>query len=323
MSATPLVSFIVPVRDDAVRLRRCLDSIARNRGLIPIEILVADNGSTDRSVEVARQAGARVLRLPGMRVAAVRNAAAAAAYGDILAFVDADHEIDAAWVASAVDALRQPGVGAVGAAYDAPADGTWVQRAYDALRRHAHQPGDVDWLASGNLAVWRSTFESLRGFDTTLETCEDVDLCQRLRIQGHRLIEDPRLRSIHHGDPASLKALFLGELWRGRDNIRASFRRNIRLREIPSVAIPITDLILLVGAAIGIATFSPAGLAASAAATVPVLGFSLLRASIMSHRRRTANLLGFVQSMAVATVYDVSRALALVARPGHQVRRRA
>jgi glycosyltransferase involved in cell wall biosynthesis len=323
MTTLPTVSFIVPVRDDARRLARCLASIEKNRGRVPIEVIVADNGSVDGSADVARHTGARVLELPDMRVAMLRNRAAAAARGEVLAFVDADHEIDATWVASAVDALCQSKVGAVGASYEAPPNGTWVQRAYGALRRASSRTTDTDWLASGNLAVWRHVFEDLQGFDTTLETCEDVDFCRRLRARSYRLVEDPRLRSVHYGDPRSLKALFLGELWRGRDNLRASLRGKIRLRELPSVAIPVTDLVLLIGAAVALVTFSPAGLLVSASALAPVFGVSVLRASIMNRRRKPATLVGFVQAIAVAMVYDVSRALALVARPGHQVRRRA
>ena len=323
MTVAPVLSFIVPVRDDAVRLRQCLQSIARSRGHIPIEIVVADNGSVDGSVEVAERAGAVVLRLPGVCVSELRNAAAKAASGGILAFVDADHEIDAAWVATAVATLRGPSVGAAGASYEAPPDGTWVQRTYDALRRRQRRAIEVDWLASGNLVVWQSVFESLHGFDTTLETCEDVDFCRRLRERGYLLIEDPRLRSIHHGDPASLKALFLSELWRGRDNVRASLRGRLRLRELPSIAVPIAELGLLLAAAAGVLMFSPAGVALSASAVAPLVALAVLRASMMSRRRQSRNPVHFLQSIPVAIVYDAARALALVARTRHQVRRRA
>src|SRR5215217_5553243 len=99
------VSFVVPVRDDALRLRRCLASIARNQ-YPDLEVVVADNGSRDGSAGVAREAGARVLALPGLKVAELRNRAAGAAQGEVLAFIDADHEIDPAWAAHAVDVLR-------------------------------------------------------------------------------------------------------------------------------------------------------------------------------------------------------------------------
>src|SRR5215212_9084481 len=95
----PVVSFIVPVRNDAERLERCLASIRRaDYPHDRLELVVADNGSTDGSDRVAREAGALVLSLPRLRVAEMRNRAVAASRGDVIAFVDADHEIDPVWI---------------------------------------------------------------------------------------------------------------------------------------------------------------------------------------------------------------------------------
>ena len=80
----PVVSFIIPVRNDADRLRQCLASISAPPDL-EIEIVVADNGSQDSSPDVARAAGARVLSLPDRPVSQVRNEAARAARGEFLA----------------------------------------------------------------------------------------------------------------------------------------------------------------------------------------------------------------------------------------------
>ena len=61
------ISVIVPVRDDATRLRRCLQSIRRDAlRTARTEIIVADNGSRDDSPQVAADAGARVLLLPDL-----------------------------------------------------------------------------------------------------------------------------------------------------------------------------------------------------------------------------------------------------------------
>ena len=222
----PILSFVVPVRNDAERLRRCLASIRAN-GYAPgrLEVLVADNGSSDDSALVACQAGASVLTLPGLRVGALRNAAAREAQGDLLAFVDADNEIEPSWAATAAAALQADAtVAAVGSAYLPPPGATAVQRAYDLLRARSTVAGDTEWLGSGNMVVRREVFAALDGFDTRLEACEDVDFCRRLRASGHRLMEEPRLRNVHHGDPASIAAVFRGELWRGRDNARVSLR---------------------------------------------------------------------------------------------------
>src|SRR6185369_11672084 len=113
------------------------------------------NASTDDSAAVAKRSGAEVLAVDAGRVAELRNRGARHATGDILAFVDADNEIAGGWLYAALECLRMPNVGAVGAMYQAPPDGTWVQRTYGHLRG-GPRDRDADWLGSGNLAVSRS-----------------------------------------------------------------------------------------------------------------------------------------------------------------------
>lgn len=328
----PVLSFIIPVRNDAQRLRRCLESIRVSVTAVPSEVIVADNGSTDQSADVARGAGARVLTLPDGRVAEVRNTAARAASGEFLAFVDADHELDRGWSVAAVQLLQDGSVTAVGAQYHAPADGTWVQHVYDLLRRHEPGCRDVDWLPSGNLVVRRVAFEGIGGFDGTLETCEDVDLCQRLKERGGRLVAADRLRSVHFGDPKTLGALFRGELWRGRDNLRVSLRGRLTLRSIPSLAMPLLTLMALALTAGGLA-LAVGGLALAAgglggwplaaAGAATFIALAAVRAfSIVRHAPGDGRAPLVARAMAVALVYNLARALALVTRSGHDVRRR-
>ncbi len=321
---SPLVSIIIPVLDDAAGLRRCLASVRRSA--YPedrIEIIVADNGSTDASAEVARAHGADVLELPGLPVSELRNRAASVARGSVLAFVDADHEIAAGWLRSAVESLQGPGVGAAGDHYHAPLDGTWVQRTYDGFRERSEAVRDTEWLCSGNLAVRRDAFERTGGFDSSLDTCEDVDFCQRLRSTGFRILSDPRLRSVHFGDPATLAALFRGELWRGRDNLRASLRSPITLRGLPSVLVPVLDLGLVGIVATGLLTVEIGGLWFAAAAVLLAAGMASLRAARMLSHPGKMTLQRVAQVMAVASVYDAARALALVVRATHRTRRQA
>ena len=84
---------------------------------------------------------------------------------------------------------------------NAPPDGTWVQRTYGYLRGGPRDQHDADWLGSGNLAVLRTAFELVGGFDTSLETGEDVDCCQRLRAAGLNRNSDSRLKSVHLARP--------------------------------------------------------------------------------------------------------------------------
>src|SRR3954471_429281 len=93
--APPRISFVVPVRNDAEGLRRCLASI-RAQG--DVEIVVVDNGSSDGSVDVARTFGAKVIELPGAPVSTLRNRGVATSGGDFIAFVDADMQLGAGWL---------------------------------------------------------------------------------------------------------------------------------------------------------------------------------------------------------------------------------
>ena len=319
----PVISFIVPVRNDAGHLRRCLGAIRASSRALPVEMIVIDNGSTDESVEVARTAGARTMVMPGRRVADLRNAAAGLAAADLLAFVDADHEIDPDWSRAAVEVLQDPSVSAVGSQYRAPAEGTWVQRMYDRLRRHEPGCRPVEWLPSGNLVVRKSAFERVGGFDTSLETCEDVDFCQRLVAAGGRLIATDRLRSVHRGDPKTLKALFLGELWRGRDNLRVSLRRPLKLAALPSIAIPVVNLFALSATLLGLATIAYGGAVLVATGIAAFALLTVVRAGSLLWQTEplTPNTMRVVQALAVAGAYDSARALALVVRAGHQARK--
>src|SRR5262245_56045317 len=87
------VSFIVPALNEEKHIGACLESICRLE-MIPeisgIEMIVVDNHSTDRTSAISREMGAQVLKVAPESPSRARNAGAAAARGDWLAFVDAD-----------------------------------------------------------------------------------------------------------------------------------------------------------------------------------------------------------------------------------------
>jgi glycosyl transferase family 2 len=316
------ISFVIPVRNDAVRLETCLRSIRAARSADDqVDVLVVDNGSTDRSADVARSLGARVLAIEDVRVSDLRNRGVSQTTGDVLAFVDADNEIVPGWIDAVAANLQNIGIGATGAQYKAPAGGTWVQRAYDLLRGRTSSGQDVDWLNSGNLAVRRDVFERVGGFDTSLETCEDVDLCHRIRAAGFRILGDSRLESVHHGDPRTLGALFKSELWRGRDNLRVSFRRPLDWPGVPSAILPVLDAALLgvgVSGLMGGLAAWPMGMTLTLSAVLLVAAFAFLKTVRAAIRERQAPGVVLLQAFSVACVYDVARALALFTRVPHR-----
>jgi GT2 family glycosyltransferase len=310
------LTLVIPVRNGAHRLESCLAAIAGNPGVERVSVVVADNGSTDQSAAVAAAAGATVLALPGLRVGELRNIAANSSASSLIGFVDADHIIDSGWIGTVLEIFKDPDVAAAGAPYSPAPNANWVQRAYDRFRPTLAGPQPAAWLGSGNLVVRREAFERVRGFDGSLEACEDVDLCNRLRAAGYRLIANPRLRSVHLGDPSSLRALFFGELWRGRGNIKVTLRGPLTLRAIPSVVIPMANLVAL---AVTTAAIFP-GLRAAALAVLIIAAFATIRAVRMGIGRGRLTPRDVGANVVVAAVYEIARALSLVVRATHRAR---
>jgi cellulose synthase/poly-beta-1,6-N-acetylglucosamine synthase-like glycosyltransferase len=315
------VSFVIPVRNAATHLPQCLSSIAANLD-VPgdCEILVVDNGSSDDSADIARRFGALVIDRPDVRVGGCRNAGAAVSRGTVLAFVDADNEIAPGWLRACTSAFEEPNLAAAGYPYRAPADATWVQRMYDTLRVRTADRRDVDWLGAGNLAVRRTVFDEVGGFDDRLEACEDVQLCQSMRQAGYRVVSEPGMSSVHHGDPRTLADLFFGELWRGRDNLRVSVRGPWTLRTVPSMLMPVVGLGCCVLVAFGLLAWPWLGGRPAALGALGLGAAATLKAVVMIARGRLTRPLEWAQGFVVASAYETARALSLVSSATHRTR---
>jgi glycosyltransferase involved in cell wall biosynthesis len=101
---TPALSIVLPVRDDAGRLRIAIDSVLERAENL-LEVVVVDDGSADGSADVAEAFGppVRVFRRPALGVAAARNFGVTQTRGQLLGFVDSDDE----WIAPTPDPRRR------------------------------------------------------------------------------------------------------------------------------------------------------------------------------------------------------------------------
>ena len=89
------ISIVIPMFNEARHIGRTLLAAqkAAHAADLQCELIVVDNGSTDRGPQIARQFGAQVLVMPGLAIGALRNRGAAVASGHWLAFIDADIEM--------------------------------------------------------------------------------------------------------------------------------------------------------------------------------------------------------------------------------------
>jgi glycosyltransferase involved in cell wall biosynthesis len=248
----PLVSVVIPVRNDAERLDRCLASLAeQDYPADRYEVVVVDNGSTDGSAEVAKRHGATILEHPGLRVGALRNRGVAAARGDLLAFVDSDHEVPAAWIRTAATEFRtESDLLMLGSPCLAPPQGTWVQRVWELHRTRGQSRRETNWLGAGNMFLRRADFEALGGFREDLVAAEDVDLCVRLAELPGTIVSDMRVANIHYGEPRRLRDFFWKEYWRGSSGVLGFISHGMPLHELPSLAYPAYHLFGLIALAL-------------------------------------------------------------------------
>jgi glycosyltransferase involved in cell wall biosynthesis len=182
------VSVVVPTRDRPERLRRCLGALAGER-----EVIVVDDGSVERErvEEIAREAGARLVRLEGRGPAAARNAGAEAADGDVVCFTDDDCEPEAGWaeaLAAPVLAGEAPSTAGrtVVDADAGAADRAW-QAIADHLQRQASTPSSPSpgFAPTCNLACSRELLTRIP-FDESFPAAagEDRDWAARAAAIG-------------------------------------------------------------------------------------------------------------------------------------------
>jgi len=201
------VSVVIPARNAAQILPRCLASLKAQTRL-PDEIIVADDGSSDDTAAIAEQFGARSVRLAPKGPGAARNAGAQLARGDLLLFTDSDCEPLPDWVERMTAPFTDPRVMGVKGAYQCRQTeliARLIQAEFEEKYARMRQLPQIDFIDTYSAAYRRATFEQVGGFNETFPTAsvEDVELSFRLAEAGARLVFAPDAQ-VWHRHPTSL-----------------------------------------------------------------------------------------------------------------------
>lgn len=201
MTPAPKISLVIPAWNEAALLPRLLDSVEAARAhwiesggqAQDIEVIVADNSSTDATADIARERGCLVAPVEKRVIAASRNGGAALAHGELLCFVDADSVLHPECFLAIAKAMADPR--AVGGA-----TGVTVDRWSLGIALVFALAMPLIWLTgfdSGVVFARRADFETIGGYDERRMVAEDLDYLTRLRrlgrTRGQRLV---RLRGV-------------------------------------------------------------------------------------------------------------------------------
>jgi len=199
----PRISVVMPVYNAEGLLGECLAALTASTG-VDFEILVVDDGSTDRSREIAEAHGVRVIASGGrLGPGGARNRGAEEARGDIVFFVDADVIVRPDTLRRLAGVFADPALdGAI--AVQAPAmrlrnicslyKNLWMYHTY------ARRAGEnVPLFYTTAAAIRRRAFMEAGGFDRnyTNPNVEDTDFGQKLARLGHRIQVLPDLEVEH------------------------------------------------------------------------------------------------------------------------------
>ena len=182
------VSVVVPAFNEEAGLEASLRSIraamrAFDEAGWASELIVCDNNSTDRTAEIARAAGTRVVFEPHNQIARARNTGAAHAAGRWIVFVDADSHPSPALFADVVDAIRGGRCLAGGSTvtFDSRHPIALAMGLYwNTLSRW------MRWAAGSFIFVETTAFRAVGGFNQELYAAEEIDLFRRLKRLARR-----------------------------------------------------------------------------------------------------------------------------------------
>jgi GT2 family glycosyltransferase len=199
----PKVSVIVCAYDAAETLEDCLSSLGRLT-YPDFEVLVVDDGSRDRTAEIARRhAFVRLLRIEQAGLSVARNVGLAHACGEIVAYTDADVRVDPEWLTHLVQPFLTSDVVAAGGPNVVPADDRWMAQC---IARAPGGPTHVllddriaEHVPGCNMAFRRAALLAIGGFNPIfVRAGDDVDVCWRLQARGWSIGFRPAALVWHH-----------------------------------------------------------------------------------------------------------------------------
>ncbi|MFH2203762.1 MAG: glycosyltransferase family 2 protein [Elusimicrobiota bacterium] len=196
------LSVIIPAHNAENDIRACLEAVF-SQAVRGLEVIVVDDGSRDRTPQIAQEFSCATVALGACSgAAAARNAGAQRAAGELLLFLDADTTLQAGGLEAVLRAFAEhPEADAVQGVYaletDSAGSASLARHYYKCHKTQRMRDGYIAGLNSYCFAVRREAFEIAGGFDPRAEGVEDVELGMRLAAMGRRIVLDKKIQVRH------------------------------------------------------------------------------------------------------------------------------
>jgi glycosyltransferase involved in cell wall biosynthesis len=216
MNSLPKFSIIIPVYNCERTIRQCLNALS-SLDYPSYEIIIVDDGSTDRTAQICRSyQKITLISISNGGPSRARNIGVTNATGEILAFTDGDCIVQKNWLRELQKGFLSKEIAGVGGNQVSPDDessfGQYIQATFSILgfaTSYMKSPSHTmptSHNPSCNSAYRKDIFLDVGGFDVSLWPGEDVDLDCRITKHKHSLIRCPKA-VVGHYRPQSLAAL--------------------------------------------------------------------------------------------------------------------
>ena len=303
----PALSFIIPALNEEKLLPHVLSSIKNYvPKSLPYEIIVADNGSQDNTVRIARSHAVEVLIDEAATVGGLRNLAAGKAKGDVLVFLDADILLTEGWGEQIEEVYRGLIVDPwqiTGSKCGIPEHAGWIEQYWFKPIVEKKADANINYINSGHLITTPELFRHLGGFNVKLESGEDYAFGRSAEAANARIINNPLLAVIHEGYPKTLCQFIKREVWHGRGDCKS-------IRTIRSSNVAIASIVFLglhVVAISGLLTNLNFGVAAALLIVTTCIVFAIYKHDV----RAVKNL---IVVSTLYYIYFISRFLSCIPR---------
>ncbi|MFH1391867.1 MAG: glycosyltransferase [Candidatus Diapherotrites archaeon] len=183
-----LLSIVIGALNEEKYIAKTLETANCQKTSHKVEVIVGDGYSEDKTIQIAKKLGAKVVQEKNRSAAWERQAGSKIAKGEVICFTDADADIPDSWIQTIAEEFEKDKKLALlyGPVYLSDDDSfnkklsKYMMYYYLSIlsKIGMHNP------IGSNIAVRRTAFEKIGGFNTALVTAEDLDLAKRIRKEG-------------------------------------------------------------------------------------------------------------------------------------------